>query len=58
MGPKGGDMMVIEVIKQAFELAQWRTRVDVGRLTFPVGDNERNVDDSRVQQDSPAVDEL
>lgn len=52
MGPKDGDVMVIEVVKKAFELAQWRTRVDTGRLTFPLADNSRNVDDSHLEDAS------
>lgn len=48
MGPKGGDLSVIHLIRRAFETAQWRTRVDTGRFTFPVASNPRNVDDRHV----------
>ncbi|KND86695.1 Glutamyl-tRNA(Gln) amidotransferase subunit A [Tolypocladium ophioglossoides CBS 100239] len=48
MGPKGADLRVIHLVRRAFETAQWRTRVDTGRFTFPVADNPRNVDDRHV----------
>ncbi|KAK5994005.1 Scytalone dehydratase-like Arp1-like protein [Cladobotryum mycophilum] len=35
MGPKGGDVMLVELVKKAFEQAKWHTYVGVGRLTFP-----------------------
>ncbi|KAI9149586.1 Scytalone dehydratase-like protein Arp1 [Paramyrothecium foliicola] len=41
MGPRGSDLMLIQTIRRAFELAAWRTRVDTGRLAFPIGDEPR-----------------
>ncbi|UNI19489.1 hypothetical protein JDV02_005671 [Purpureocillium takamizusanense] len=48
MGPRGGDLAVVYLVRRAFESVRWRTRVDTGRLSFPIGDNERNVDDRHV----------
>jgi len=48
MGPRGGDLAVVHLVRRAFETARWRTRVDTGRFSFPVGDNDRNVDDRHV----------
>ncbi|KAK1244205.1 hypothetical protein MKX08_002343 [Trichoderma sp. CBMAI-0020] len=39
MGPSGSDMMLIQLVKAAFEHAQWRSQVDAGRLAFPEGSN-------------------
>lgn len=49
IGQQGGDLMLIQVVKRAFELAEWRTVVDTGRLAFPIGDNSRNVDDQHAK---------
>ncbi|POR35133.1 Glutamyl-tRNA(Gln) amidotransferase subunit A [Tolypocladium paradoxum] len=46
VGPNGGDLRIINLIRKAFQSAQWRTRTDTGRFTFPIADNPRNVDDS------------
>ncbi|PNY23790.1 Glutamyl-tRNA(Gln) amidotransferase subunit A [Tolypocladium capitatum] len=48
MGPRGGDLKIIHLVRRALETAQWRTRVDTGRFAFPVADNARNVDDGHV----------
>jgi hypothetical protein len=37
--------MLIRLVKEALESAGWRTHVDTGRFTFPVGENTRNVAD-------------
>lgn len=50
MGPREGDLMLIQTVKQAWHLAQWRARVETGKLTFPLADNPRNVDDQYVEQ--------
>jgi hypothetical protein len=55
IGPKGGDLMLIQVVKRAFELAAWRTRVEAGGLAFPIGNNSRNVDDLHVEGARPAM---
>ncbi|ODA83550.1 hypothetical protein RJ55_02064 [Drechmeria coniospora] len=50
MGIQGGGPTVISTVQKALESALWRSRVDVGRLAFPVGNNSRNVDDRFVGQ--------
>lgn len=50
VGAQGSDLSLIRLVKNALELAQWRTRVDTGHLAFPLGDNERNVNDEHHQQ--------
>jgi hypothetical protein len=47
LGPRGSDIALIGLVQKTFNLAQWRTRVDTGRLSFPIGDNPRNVDDRK-----------
>ncbi|UKZ93354.1 uncharacterized protein TrAFT101_008270 [Trichoderma asperellum] len=39
MGPAGSDVMLIQLVKAAFEHAEWRSQVDAGRLAFPEGSN-------------------
>ncbi|KAH7318121.1 amidase signature domain-containing protein [Stachybotrys elegans] len=48
IGPRGSDLMVAQIVERAFELANWRNRVDTGRFSFPIGKNSRNVDDKHV----------
>lgn len=48
MGPVGSDIALVELAQKAYHLAQWRTRVDTGRLAFPLADNPRNVDDQQI----------
>lgn len=36
MGHKGGDSNLVNVVRKAFETAQWRTKADTGSLTFPL----------------------
>lgn len=49
MGAKGDDIMIVQVMKRLFDIVDWRIHVDAGRLTYPVGNNSRGVDD--FQQD-------
>ncbi|CAM1507834.1 Fc.00g046820.m01.CDS01 [Cosmosporella sp. VM-42] len=61
MGAPGSDVMMIQLVAQAFEHAKWRTQVDTGRLTFPLGNNSRNVKDgpqAEVESQSPSSGEL
>ncbi|KFA46974.1 hypothetical protein S40293_09794 [Stachybotrys chartarum IBT 40293] len=53
IGPRGGDLMMLRLVQRAFELADWRSTVDTGRLSFPLGNNSRNVDDQRVRITKP-----
>ncbi|KAK6452929.1 hypothetical protein FP744_10009180 [Trichoderma asperellum] len=39
MGPAGSDVMLIQLVKAAFEHAEWRSQVDAGRLAFPEDSN-------------------
>ncbi|KAL6897514.1 amidase signature enzyme [Trichoderma evansii] len=39
MGPAGSDIMLIQLVKAAFEHAKWRSQVDAGRLAFPEDSN-------------------
>ena len=39
------DLSLIRLAQETFESAGWRTSVDTGRLTFPVGENSRRVAD-------------
>lgn len=48
IGTPGSDIALIELVQKSYHLAQWRTRVDTGRLTFPLADNPRNVDDRHI----------
>lgn len=34
-------------MQKTYRFAQWRDLVDTGKLAFPLGDNARNVDDSK-----------
>lgn len=36
---------MIRLVEEALQSAEWRTEVDTGRYTFPVGNNGRNVND-------------
>ncbi|ATY58573.1 Amidase signature domain [Cordyceps militaris] len=54
-GAKGDDVMLVQTMKRAFDMAAWRVRVDAGRLTFPVGNNTRSVDDHRRDPYPPPV---
>ena len=47
MGPKGGDLMLVELMKRVFDSVDWRIRVDTGNMTYPLGTNSRNVDDHK-----------
>jgi hypothetical protein len=49
IGPKGTDLMLIQTVKRAFELAAWPIRVDTGALAFPVDDNSRNINYGAAQ---------
>lgn len=55
LGSKGSDLALIQLVKYAFEVMQWRTRVDTGRFTFPLADNPRNVDDRHVSSTKDIV---
>ncbi|KAF4991723.1 hypothetical protein FDECE_13954 [Fusarium decemcellulare] len=50
MGPQGSDADTIRLVKQALEKAHVRTRVDTGRLAFPVDEASqlRNDQDAQV----------
>lgn len=37
MGPDGSEIMLIQLVKAAFEHAKWRSQVDTGRLAFAEG---------------------
>lgn len=41
----GSDLALIRLLEGALRSAKWRTQVDTGRYTFPLGNNSRNVDD-------------
>lgn len=45
IGAKGDDVMLGQTMKRAFDMADWRIHLDAGRLTYPVGNNSRSVDD-------------
>lgn len=51
MGPHGSEVMMIEVVQRAFELAKWRTRVDTGPLTFPLGNNNMPLQSGKAPSD-------
>ncbi|OAA57192.1 Amidase signature domain protein [Cordyceps fumosorosea ARSEF 2679] len=55
MGAKGDDIMLVQIMKRAFDIADWRVRVDPGRLTFPVGNNSRGVDDHHQDPYPPPI---
>lgn len=37
--------MLVQLMKRAFDIVDWRIHVDTGSLTYPVGNNSRAVDD-------------
>ncbi|KAL7811974.1 amidase signature enzyme [Trichoderma gracile] len=37
LGPRGSDLMLLQLVKAAFDRAGWRSSVDPGRLAFPQG---------------------
>ncbi|PTB69258.1 hypothetical protein BBK36DRAFT_1137705 [Trichoderma citrinoviride] len=37
IGPRGSDMMLLQLVKAAFARAEWRSSVAAGRLAFPQG---------------------
>ncbi|KAL6879311.1 amidase signature enzyme [Trichoderma novae-zelandiae] len=37
LGPRGSDAMLLQLVRAAFARADWRSRVDAGRLAFPQG---------------------
>jgi len=43
MGAKGSDLMLIKLTEAVLKAASWPTEVLVGRYTFKLGDNKRNV---------------
>ncbi|OAR02097.1 hypothetical protein LLEC1_06688 [Akanthomyces lecanii] len=45
IGAKGDDLMLVQTMKRAFDMMDWRVHVDAGRLTYPLGSNSRGVDD-------------
>ncbi len=47
MGPKGDDLMLVQMMKHTFDVVDWRIRVDTGDMTYPLGTNSRNVDDNK-----------
>lgn len=49
LGPKGSDTMLVKLVEATFQQAQWRTKVDTGRFTFPPSQNARKVDDKPVR---------
>lgn len=53
LGPKGSDTVLVKLVEATFQQAQWRTKVDTGRYTFPLAQNARKVDDRPVKG-SPA----
>ncbi|KAM3504581.1 hypothetical protein MY11210_008300 [Beauveria gryllotalpidicola] len=55
IGAKGDDVMLIQTMKRAFDMADWRVHVDAGRLTYPVGTNSRSVDDHYQDPFPPAL---
>jgi hypothetical protein len=59
----GSDLKLIQLVKKSFETAGWRTHVDTGRLTFPVGTKSHNIADGNndhqiAQTDQSTSDEL
>lgn len=56
LGHTGTDFALIELMQRAFRSAQWRAQVDTGRLTFPLGDNDRNVDDQHEDDETDVID--
>ena len=46
----GSDLMLMNLIQAVFESASWPTKVLVGRYTFKVGHNTRNVADDHTGQ--------
>lgn len=38
-------MVLISLVERALQSAHWRTNVETGRYTFPLGNNNRNVKD-------------
>ncbi|OAA35140.1 Amidase signature domain protein [Beauveria brongniartii RCEF 3172] len=55
IGAKGDDVMLVQTMKRAFDMAGWRVHVDAGRLTYPVGTNSRAVDDHYQDPFPPAL---
>lgn len=55
IGAKGDDLMLVQTMKRVFDVADWRVHVDTGRLTFPVGNNSRGVDDHHSDPFPPAI---
>lgn len=55
IGAKGDDLMLVQTMKRAFDMADWRIHVDTGRLTYPVGDNPRSVDDHHQDPSPPPI---
>ncbi|KAK8145397.1 hypothetical protein G3M48_004481 [Beauveria asiatica] len=55
IGAKGDDVMLVQTMKRAFDMAGWRVHVDAGRLTYPVGTNSRGVDDHYRDPFPPAL---
>ncbi|ROW08437.1 hypothetical protein VMCG_03147 [Cytospora schulzeri] len=45
MGGRGSDLALLRLAEETLQAAGWRTGVDTGRFTFPVGNNGRHVKD-------------
>ncbi|KAJ4396444.1 hypothetical protein N0V93_000663 [Gnomoniopsis smithogilvyi] len=48
MGTRGSDSTLLRLVEEALRSAHWRTKVETGRYTFPLGGNSRNVEDQEV----------
>lgn len=46
LGTRGSDTALIDLVKKAFEQAEWRTKINTGRFAFPV---EKNARDGNVE---------
>ncbi|TWU74878.1 hypothetical protein ED733_003036 [Metarhizium rileyi] len=57
LGPQGSDTMLVKLVEATFQQAQWRTKVDKGKIAFPPAQNARKVDDTpvKVSPSSPEV---
>lgn len=56
MGSRGSDLALLRVAEEVLQAAGWRTGVDTGRFTFPVGNNSRHVQDDGVDGSGQGAD--